>query len=196
MIPTLVKGLRDPDSSVRFATASVLSTLAARLSGDEVQGRRGPSDSRSRPPGPSSHRLKDRDVRVRWVAAETLGVLHVEAKAVIPALIEMVKTEGGRVPTIGIPFHAFQEDQVLGRNNQGDDPLRIAAIRALGGFGREAAGAVPQLVRALGDDDLRVRWFAIEALGADRAGGEGRRPRTRRGAAIPRRGVRPGVRGQ
>ena len=43
--------------------------------------------------------------------------------------------------------------------------MRIAAIRALGGFGREAAEAVPQLVRALGDDDPRVRWFAIEALG-------------------------------
>ncbi len=163
MIPTLVKGLRDPDSSVRFATASVLSALAARLFGDEVPGPEG-QGLKVQAARALLSCLKDRDVRVRWVAAETLGVLHVEAEAVLPALIAMVKNEGGGVPTNGIPFHAFQEDQVLGRNNQGDDPLRIAAIRALGGFGREAAGAVPQLVRALGDDDPRVRWFAIEAL--------------------------------
>ena len=164
MIPTLVKGLRDPDSSVRFATASVLSALAARLSDDVAPGREG-QGLKVQAARALLLSLTDRDVRVRWVAAETLGVLHVEAKVVIPTLIGMVKTEGGRVPTIGIPFHSFQEDQVLGRNNQGDDPLRIAAIRALGGFGREAAGAVPQLIRSLGDDDPRVRWFAIEALG-------------------------------
>ena len=139
VIPTLVKGLRDSDNSVRFATATVLSAMATRLSGDEGSGPEG-RGLKVQAARALLSCLKDRDVRVRWVAAETLGVLHVEAKAVIPALIGMVKTEGGRVPTNGIPFHAFQEDQVLGRNNKGDDPLRIAAIRPSGGSAARRPG--------------------------------------------------------
>ena len=58
----------------------------------------------------------------------------------------------------GQPYH-------LGVNEGRGDPLRISAIQALGAFGPEAAEAVPDLIAALGDEDVRVRWFAAEALG-------------------------------
>ncbi len=163
MIPTLIKGLKDPDHRVRFATASVLANLAER---NPVVEEHAADDRqlRIRAARALLSSLKDRDVRVRWVAAQTLGVLEVEAKAVIPALIEMAETEAVRVPTEDFSIHSFQDEYLLAGSVKGGDPLRIAAIRALGGFGREAAGAVPQLVRALRDDDLRVRWFAAEAL--------------------------------
>jgi HEAT repeat protein len=105
---------------------------------------------------------------VCWIAAETLGALRVEAKAVIPALMGMVETGTGRVPRDDITFLSFEEVgqlERLGWNDKGCDQLRIAAIQALAGFRGDAAEAVPDLVRALRDEELRVRWFAAEAVG-------------------------------
>ena len=42
--------------------------------------------------------LKDADPAVRWNAAMTLGRLRAEPGRVVRALVEMVKTESGRVP--------------------------------------------------------------------------------------------------
>jgi HEAT repeat protein len=182
MIPTLIKGLKDQDAKVRLATANTLSTLAERLSGRDQADQADSSQSEAEKVRSSERRrqlkvqaarallssLGDPDDRVRWITAETLGVLHVEARVVVPTLIEMVKTATGRVPPDDIAIRSFQEEgqpYLLGANDKTGDPLRIAAIQALGSFGREAAAAVPQLVRALRDKDSRVRWFAAEALG-------------------------------
>ena len=78
----------------------------------------------------------------------------------------------------------------LGANDKGGDPVRVAAMQGLAGFGPEASAAVPELTLALGDQDLRVRWFAAEALGLDRSGRQGLGPRPGRDAAIPGRGDR------
>jgi HEAT repeat protein len=161
MIPRLIRALREEDDTTRLATLHVLLSMAEDL--PETEG------------GGVKEQLaqallvcvRDPDGRVRWLATETLGVLHVEAKTVVPILVEMVKTEKGRVPPDDDAIRSFQQAEqpyVLGPNKKGD-PLRIAAIQALGGFGTEAAEAVPELIAALRDEDRRVRWFAAEALG-------------------------------
>ncbi len=110
--------------------------------------------------------LQDADDRVRWIAAETLGVLAVEAKTVIPLLIAMLKSETKRIAVDDeyVAIRSFDEPACrLGPNKQGD-PIRIAAIQALGSFGDATVPALPALIGTLRDPDLRVRWFAAEAL--------------------------------
>ncbi len=150
MIPTLVQGLRDKDSSMRFATAKLLAGLAEVLADQERfnPGLRTPPDPRdlgnrreleTRMVQAFLPCLHDREFRVRWVAAESLGVLHAEPKRVIPALLAMARTEGGRLPSDGLTFHHFHSEYQFGRSDKGVDALRLAPIRALGGFGGEAA---------------------------------------------------------
>ncbi|MHB1558173.1 MAG: HEAT repeat domain-containing protein [Isosphaeraceae bacterium] len=178
MIPTLVIGLEDEDSSVRFETLKILQGLAESLAvldprdpdrpappawtypgGRERQRELGSLLARSLLPC-----LTDREFRVRWAAAETLGIVHAEPMLVIPALVKIVKTEGGRLPVDGLTFRPFQLDYILGHSDKGTDPLRMVAIRALGAYGREAAGTVPVILPFLKDEDPRVCWYAAEAL--------------------------------
>ena len=164
MIPELARGLLDQESGIRLAAVETLAELAAQL----VQN--GGHDRRSRTEAARAflRALKDPDPRVRRAAAESLGLLHVEGEAVIPALIAMAKTDKACVAADDLIETRSSTDRDLGYDlgdrKKGGDPLQIAAIRALGSFRGDAAPAVPELVRALRDDDLRVRWFAAEAL--------------------------------
>jgi HEAT repeat protein len=166
MIPRLIQGLRDEDAEVRLGVMHVLLSSAETLAETE---RADTGDGVKHQLAPALlERLRDPDDRVRWFATEALGVLHVEAKTVVPVLIGMARTERRRVPADEAAIRSFEEagqPYLLGPNKKAGDPLRIAAIQALGGFGPEAAEAVPELTRALRDEDRRVRWFAAEALG-------------------------------
>ncbi len=178
MIPILVKGLEDEDSSIRFVTLKVLQGLAESLAAPSPRDPDRPAPpawsyaggrERQRELGSLLARsllrcLTDREFRVRWAAAETLGVFHAEPKLVIPALVKMMKTEEGRLPVDGLTFRPFQLDYILGRSDKGTDPLRMVAIRALGAYGRDAASTVPVILPFLKDQDPRVRWFAAEAI--------------------------------
>lgn len=178
MIPILVEGLEDEDSSIRFETLKALQVLAGSLAVPDPRDPDRPAPPAwSYPGGRERQRelgallarsllrcLTDREFRVRWAAAETLGVFHAEPKLVIPALVKMMKTEGGRLPVDGLTFRPFQSEYILGRSDRGTDPLRLIAIRALGAYGREAASTVPVILPFLKDADPRVRWFAVEAL--------------------------------
>ncbi len=117
--------------------------------------------------------LKDADPAVRWNAAMTLGRLGAELGRVVPALVEMVKTESGRVP---ISEHLMARSDLrseyypigsyfLGWSERDGEPLRIAAMQALGMFGPKAAAAVPEFTRILRDDqDPRVFWYTAAAV--------------------------------
>jgi HEAT repeat protein len=102
-----------------------------------------------------------------------LGVFRVEAKTIVPILIQMVKTEAGRLQSDShvLSPNSVQSNYygmgrfVLGRNDQGGDQVRIAAIQALGAFGAAGGAAVPELVRVFrADKDARVRWFTAGAI--------------------------------
>ncbi len=183
MIPRLIPGLRDDNPEVRMGAARALAFQAERL----VQYRKQDLSDKSRSNAvlaatrelrgrlavQSVHALltalKDPDVRIRWIATFALGVLETEAETVVPILIEMAKNATERVPSgdMTISFRPFADrDQYyfLGPSQKGGDPLRIAAMQALGSFGSAASPAVPGLVAALRDPDLRIRWFAAEAL--------------------------------
>jgi HEAT repeat protein len=92
-----------------------------------------------------------RDRATGWQAAFILGEIGAPARDAVPALVEWMRRE--RVPR----------------------PLRTppSAVIALGRIG---AAAVPELIRALGDDHPEVRTSAVIALG--RIGGDAK-------AAIP-----------
>ncbi len=165
MIPRLIKALREEEATVRVAVVRVLLSLAEHLADAEREDSGG--QARRQLARAALDRLRDPDSRVRWCSTEILGVLHLDAKAVVPILIAMARTEKGRVPAEDAAIRSFEEagqPYVLGPSKKAGDPLRIAAIQALGGFGPEAAEAVPELIRSLRDPDRRVRWFAAEAL--------------------------------
>jgi HEAT repeat protein len=165
MIPRLIKALREEDAEARLAVVRVLLSMV------ETPAETGQADlgdgARCQVAEALLDRLRDPDDRVSWFAVEALGVLHVEAKTVVPILNELAKI--GTTPVrLDDGIRSFEEagqPYVLGPNKKQGDPLRIAAIQALGSFGPEAAQAVPELIRALRDEDRRVRWFAAEALG-------------------------------
>ncbi len=182
MIPELIAGLNDGDPEIRLATAQAMSRMANGLAQAAAQDQANTAKPTAARSEVAARRrrlkvqaarallstVKDPDDRVRWVAAETLGVLKVEAETVLPILIGMAMREKQLVVTEDpVEIRTFEgegQDYHLGPSRPRKDPLRIAAIQALGSFGAEAGPAVPELVRALHDPDLRVRWFAAEAL--------------------------------
>ncbi|MHB1561989.1 MAG: HEAT repeat domain-containing protein, partial [Isosphaeraceae bacterium] len=185
-IPILVRGLEDEDGRVRIEVAQSLERIAFVLHSAESS-RQNPfadnakvfpiaADAKARKAREEQDRaravaaralllhLKDPDVRMRWIAAQTLGCLRAEAAKAIPSLVQMARTEDGRVSDDNL-FVPRNSAYVLGANANGNEALRIAAIRGLGLFGREAARAVPDLISFLDDADPRVCWYAAEALG-------------------------------
>ena len=85
--------------------------------------------------------LSDPDPFVRWAAARTLG-------KIAPA-----------VSNLAVPALAAMLDDA-------DLDLRVAAAAALEHYGKAAATALPDLIRALGASDAEMRVAVIRALGA------------------------------
>ncbi len=183
MIPRLIAGLGDDDPRVRLETARLLNSLVenwrlflghrdraggVRLNAEQMATRRRLQPLSVQAIHALLAALKDTDDRVRWHATFALGLLEGEAQTVVPILIEMVQHETGRVSADGSinfrPFGDRGQYYFLGPSKKEGDPLRIAAMQALGSFGPDAATAVPLLIRTLHDPEPRIRWFAIEAL--------------------------------
>jgi len=93
------------------------------------------------------HALRDADIFVRWAAARALGNL---------------KAADGKVAVPNLGRLLFDPDL---------DP-RLAAAATLEHYGKDAAAAVPDLIRAtsVGDAEIRVAVIhALEAVGAEEA---------------------------
>ncbi len=147
MMPGLLKGLSDPDVRVRTATVKALSSLAKRWSETEANEQ---ADGQKPTPAQAEawahqHRvnvlttqallssLEDTDDRIRWIGAETLGMLGADANTAVPALIRMVKTEKRRIPpdeSIGIrSFDGKGQRYRVGTNKKGAIPCGSPPFR-------------------------------------------------------------------
>jgi len=116
MIPFLLKELNDPDPEVRAELVRAIFVLARKLPferekqdfREEEREELTENEKADRALGlrlkaQAAHAfsplLKDSDPSVRWNAATALGVFRAEAKTVVPLLIQMVKTDAGRLPS-------------------------------------------------------------------------------------------------
>jgi HEAT repeat protein len=125
VVPELIRTLEDPsgDPNARGDAAQGLA-YAGKNGGPEVK--------------VLLDVLKDKQNYVRANALSSLGVLHIEAKTLVPICIEM-----------------------LGDKNNG---VRRRAAMNLGGYGSAAAEAVPALKNAASDSDQPAREAATWAL--------------------------------
>lgn len=84
----------------------------------------------------------------RRVAADKLVFMIPEAKAAVPALIEVVKENGAG--------EEYDSERWKARH---------AALRIFAKLGQEAKAAVPVLIETLKDRDIYIRARAADALG-------------------------------
>ena len=176
--PALIEGLTDSSEDVRVAAIESLAELDMKLPyrnesdyGENPQ----PAELEACKRGRALREkatdaliplLKDRDAQVRWYAAWCLGILGIAEKA-LPPLIAMIEDQTTCVPkgariTLSSP-HAGKIDNIRRFPSQGEK-LRIAAIQGVSDFGPESVAAVPALIKALKDDQMQVRYYALGAL--------------------------------
>jgi HEAT repeat protein len=129
----LLRRLKDPNPNVRLGAAE---RIGQKL--DELGG------ARAKPVVSGLvELLKDPSARNRWHAALYLGAIGPEAKAAVPALVEMFKTD---------------KEGFLTSN-------RVQAAATLGAMGPDARPATTVLLEALDDDDDLVRrWAAVSLI--------------------------------
>ena len=208
MIPELIEGLNDEDPKIRLGTANALGRMAHWLAeverSDQTDAakpaavRSEASARRQRLKVQAAHALlsalKDPDARVRWIAAETLGVLEVEAETAIPLLIAMAKSDKKLVlvedPVAIRSFEEEGQEYLLGPGKPGGDPVRIAAAPGSGFLRRRSGPGGPgprSIPPRSGSPRPLVRGRGPRA---HRTGREGGRPGTHRGAAVARHRTR------
>jgi HEAT repeat protein len=189
MIPFLVERLNDPDGEVRAELLLAIAKLARAL---PVPTTDIDESEDPRPPTPEEREkladalrvkvqaaqtvlplLKDDDPVVRWNAAALLGELGVRAREVVPALRNMLRTEKAQIRRNDrlIPLEPLRSNYsdvgayATPREADKEDELRLAAVGALGRFGPDAVGAVPELDAILrSDKNTRTRWFTAAAI--------------------------------
>lgn len=183
-----IKGLKDPDASIRRGAASKLRELghdaapavpALRVSlkdSDSVVrmysamalaaiGR----EARAAVPE-LIEALKDNDLLVRRRASSALGSLGPEAQAAVPVLIDLLKDRATSMSSANAlgDIGAGARDAIpalIDLLSDSDPEIRSSAAEALGGIGPEAKKAVPQLTELLKDQDPQVRNSAAFGLG-------------------------------
>jgi len=161
--------------------SSTVQTLAAQLTGAEVEARRAALETLETL-GPDADpaiaelvgALGDQDKFVRWAAARTLGRIGpMEEEAVVPALARLLTdadldvrlAAAAALERLASAAKAAAPDlrRTVGST---DAELRFAAIRALAAIGGpDAQAAVPELTAAVADADVRVRQVAAQVLG-------------------------------
>ncbi len=109
--------------------------------------------------------------KVRWMAAETLGHIGVEAQEATPAMLAALtdldahvrSVAAGSLPAINAPADTAVPALVdlIQR-----DPS-VTALRALSEYGPSAKPALNNLVQLVGDEQLNseIRWNAVRTLG-------------------------------
>ena len=112
------------------------------------------------------------DESVRHRAVTALGYIGIEDKAMVPIPVDIMKTKDGgasystvrALSSIGPPAVPM----LIQTLSHSDAAPREGAARALGEMGREADDAVPALVQALKDEDVRAAAeYALQGIAFD-----------------------------
>lgn len=133
-LPSLARGLKDPDVRVRRNVA-----LFLWVSGRERRSPSGPRLDYRSCLDALIEALADPDPRVRQLAAQALGALGPAAARAVPALVRLLE-------------------------DRDDEGSRNTACIGLAGIGPAAADALPALRKALDDPSRDVRRFARLAI--------------------------------
>ncbi len=157
-VPALINLLKDRDNEVRH---KAYDAFVAVLAGADKQ------------TGVAifSAALKHQDPEIREAFAMGLGEMGVEAKAVVPALVEALTDSSRRVRQevahtlgkMGVEAKAAVPALIKALQDE-DDDFREQAIEVLGGLGSEAKAAVPGLIALLKENTDRLPQQAASAL--------------------------------
>jgi HEAT repeat protein len=154
-VPSLILALKQPEPAVRVAAAETLGNI-------------GPAAKEAIPA--LATLLGDEDQEVSRYAASALGRI---GPAAVPELIEVARWRGRYTTDMAsTAFANLKADAATVRElvqwmgNVKEDPaVRAFAAKALGYMPEKARGEMPELIRALGDENNDVRIAARWALG-------------------------------
>jgi len=113
--------------------------------------------------------LEDKDTR--RAAVRALGAIGPKAKAALPALLDLLKTDPGHGQAVAMALGQIDRNggtalQVLvPLLKGGDDSLRIGAVIGLGSIGPNAATAVDDLIPLLDSKNAALKHYTVTALG-------------------------------
>src|SRR5262249_7944916 len=152
-MPTLVGLLKDPEISVRQQALASMSRFPEEAVPHYVEA------------------LKDKDVNIRYVAANHLGNTGAAGQKAIPKLLETAKTDDNGT----VRYYATEA-----RCNGGEEAIPALAELAkskdanayqtamfgLHRHGAKAKAAVPALIDVLNNGDTNNRMLAAQTLGA------------------------------
>ncbi|NSW57439.1 MAG: HEAT repeat domain-containing protein [Armatimonadetes bacterium] len=147
-LQALERKLRSEDTAMRAAAARVMGDLGISGVIDPLVGR-----------------LGDREAEVRQAAAEALG--KIGGPAVAPTLLRMREQDERVDDGILRTLHAMTVDPVYTLTQyarDGDEEMRLAAVRMAGRYGRNEA--VPTLQQRMQDTSPAINRAAAEALAA------------------------------
>jgi HEAT repeat protein len=155
-VPALLNALKDSDGAVRAMVVWALDGLSAR--GPEVV------------KALAHAAVKDSHGSVRRLALSALANMADEAKDAVPLLVGLLRDKEANLrTTAAIVLVKIGKDSVpelvkLLKDSSAD--VRLSAIQTLSQFGKEDLdeAAVTALVKALGDDNSRVRQVAAAGM--------------------------------
>lgn len=154
-VPALVAALNDQDPAVRSGAVDALGGMRAGAT-EAIPA--------------LINLLGDRDYEISHRAASALGRI---GPAAVPALMQVAAREDSRVTGMAETAFSYlnvgpnlvhELARLLGNNGE-KSSVRAFAAKALGRMEEKAGDAVPDLARALGDDNSEVRSAARWALG-------------------------------
>ncbi len=154
-IPALLDALKDPDQSVREATAFALGNI--------------PGDMRICVP-PLIEALRDQDVQVRARAADALGRIGQSPELAVPALVSFLQEDQGSRYFSSHALIKFGPAAKMAVPTlidllKGDDPsLPWYAAQVLGAIGPDAQAAVPALTNMLQATNDQEQLEAADAV--------------------------------
>lgn len=183
-LDVIAAGLKDENLYVRGSAAAAL-------------GARGPTAAATAPALAARLYAEDEEFGVKVSVLRALGAMGPKAKVALPTIIRFVEDgEQGQIgreagiKALGTVGRGHKSALGALRTALSGGELRVAAARALTGWGPEAAPALPELKMALRGDDAMLRWRALQAVSAIGPAAKSARPLLEAALVRPGRDLR------